>query len=88
MVTSVTWQLGQRFGAVAASLILWSQHDGEAHLRETTPRVLHNVAIEQNALRVFQFEEILDDKWISVGSTHVSGLPLQPGQRFEHVIAG
>src|ERR1035438_9868290 len=70
----------------ATSLVLGSQQDGKAHLRETTPRVLHNVAIDQDALRVFQFEEIFDNKWIPVCSTHVSGLPFHPGQRLEHVI--
>src|ERR1700751_5070510 len=67
-------------------LILWRQHDAKSRLRETTPGVLHNVALDQNALRVFQFEEIFDNKWIPIGSTHVPGLPFQPGQRLENVI--
>src|ERR1035438_5438807 len=70
----------------ATSLVLGSQQDGKAHLSETTPRVLHNVAIDQDALRVFQFEEIFDNKWIPVCSTHVSGLPFHPSQRLEHMI--
>ncbi|MGD1077531.1 MAG: hypothetical protein ABR881_04350 [Candidatus Sulfotelmatobacter sp.] len=60
--------------------------DGKAHPRETNPRVLQDVAINQNALRVFQFEEIFDNKWIPVCSAHVSGFPFHPGQRLEHAI--
>src|ERR1039458_10661309 len=71
---------------VATSLILGRQQDGKARLRETTPTVLHNVAIDQNTLRVFQFEEIFYNEWIPVCSPHVSGLPFHPGQRLEHVI--
>src|SRR4029077_16539132 len=78
--------VGTEISPVAAGLILRGQQDGEAHLRETTPRVLHNIAIEQDALRVFQFEEILDDEWISVLSAHVSGLSFHPCQRLEHVV--
>ena len=34
----------------------------------------------------FKFEEILDDKWVSVGSAHVARLALQPGERLEEVV--
>src|ERR1022692_3269118 len=73
--------------APVATLILWCQQDGEADLREPTPGILHDVSLEQNALCVFQLEEILDNEWTTVFSTHVSRLPFHPGQRFEHVIA-
>src|ERR1022692_890198 len=73
--------------APVATLILWCQQDGEADLREPTPGILHDVSLEQNALCIFQLEEILDNEWTTVFSTHVSRLPFHPGQRFEHVIA-
>src|SRR5579864_4182953 len=69
-----------------ATRILWRQQDSETYLRETTPTVLHNVAIDQNALRVFQFEEIFYNERIPVCSPHESALPFHPGERLEHVI--
>src|SRR5436309_2052383 len=72
---------------LARSLVFGSQQDGKAHLRKSTPRVLHDIAIEQDPLRVLQLEQILDDKWIPVRPAHVTGLPLHPDQWLEHVVA-
>src|SRR5580704_10665882 len=77
---------GAEIAPVSASLIFGRYHDAKTHLRKTTPRAFHNVALEQNALRVFQFKEILDNKWIPVCATHVSGFAFHPGQRLEYVI--
>src|ERR1700730_1630248 len=77
---------GAEIAPVFASLIFGRYHDAKTHLRKTTPRAFHNVALEQNALRVFQFEEILDNKWIPVCATHIPGLPFHPDQRLEYVI--
>src|SRR6202034_2410596 len=71
---------------VRTGLIFRRQQDGKARLRESAPRVVHDVALNQNALCVFQFEEIFDDEWIPVGCTHVPDLPFHPNQRFEEVI--
>src|SRR5690242_4045268 len=73
--------------AMPVGLVPGRQDDTEADLRETTPAVFHDVAVDQGALRVFQLEEILDGKWISVRSTNISRLALHPGQRLEHVVA-
>src|SRR5260370_19215278 len=71
----------------AACLTLGGEQDSKSHLRETAPNVLHPVALKENALGIFQFEEILNCKWISVVSAYVAGLPFHPGQGFEIMIA-
>src|ERR1700688_1137568 len=82
---SYVCNLANRTGT-GSSRILWRQHDSKAHLRKTAPGVFHYVAFDQNPLRILQFEQILDDERISVGSSHESQLALHPGQRLEHVI--
>src|ERR1700692_852870 len=73
---------------VGSCLIFWREQYAEAHPRGPPPGVLHNVAVDQNALRVFQFEKVLYQKRPAIRSAHEPGLPLQPGQRLEHVIPG
>ena len=59
--------------AIGPALILGCQHDGKTDLGETTPTVLHDVAIEQNTLPIFHFKQVLDDKWIAVRAPYVAG---------------
>ncbi len=69
-----------------ASLIFRRQDNAETALGESAPGVLHDVRFDQDTLRILQFEEILDDKWISVGSTDIAWLALHPGQRLEEMV--
>src|SRR5437879_6121392 len=68
-------------------LIFWGQQDREALLRETTPAILQNVCLEQNAHPTLQFEEILDDKRIAIAAADKAGLSSHPGHRLEQVVA-
>ena len=50
--------------------IAWSEHDGESRLR-SLPAVLHDIAVDQHAAGVLQFEEVLDRP--GRGSARTSG---------------
>src|SRR5579862_1638877 len=67
-------------------LILWSEQEGESHLREATPGIFHDVAVEQDPLRIFQLKQVLDDKGIPVGAAYETRLTLLPDERLEHMV--
>src|SRR5260370_37094042 len=62
-------------------LIFGRQQDREALLRETTPAILQNVCLEQNAHPTLQFEEILDDKRTAIAAADKAGLSSHPDHR-------
>src|ERR1700722_11889398 len=70
----------------AAPWIFRCKQNGKTYLSESSPGVLKNISLKQNPLGIFKFKEILDNKWISIGSANVSRFAFHPGQRFEHVI--
>src|SRR5437762_1584169 len=67
-------------------LILRSKQQRISGLGKTAPVILHDVAFEQDALGVFEFKEVLYDKWIACRTAHISRLALQPCEGFEHMI--
>src|SRR5262249_3738136 len=71
----------------ADGLVLRPDDDSSATLRKSTPGIVENIGFEQDALGVFQFEKILDNKRIAIHAANETGLPDHPCHGFEHMIA-
>src|SRR6267142_3987871 len=71
---------------VLRHLVLWSQNNREALLRESTPRVFGDVAVEQYPLRILQLEVVLHDEGIAMVAQDDIRLARHPGQRLEEMV--
>ena len=59
-------------------LVLGGQQNAKASLAEASPAVFHKICLDQHANRILEFQVILDDKWIAIGSPNEVRVPLHP----------
>ena len=55
-------------------LVPWREENRKPHLRKSAPGVFQNIALEEHALGVLQFEVVLDDKRLARSSANEASL--------------
>src|SRR5580692_358204 len=82
----VSYQTTGTHVAATSRLVLRSQQNAEAGLREASPCIFENISFKQDALRILEFKQILDDDRIAIHHADESRLTIEPGPRLEQVI--